>query len=200
MPIERTELIFLLTGLVLYTLLALLYPVLMPVNIWVRRQVAATRNLRWRPLMILTHRYNDVIFLSLQVLLLALLIGWLWQDWRRAMVLTSTMFVQTTIVSLSKRLSSITRPPQLISHVIMTSSSYPSGHSAASLTFALLVPQVLQPFLPPVVLWLITIYLTAVALLTAYGRLYLDVHWLSDIIGGWLLSGMTLILSRMFLS
>ncbi|MDD3866038.1 MAG: phosphatase PAP2 family protein [Clostridia bacterium] len=200
MPIERTELILLLTGLVLYTLLALLYPVLMPVNIWVRRQVAATRNLRWRPLMILTHRYNDVIFLSLQVLLLALLIGWLWQDWRRAMVLTSTMFVQTTIVSLSKRLSSITRPPQLISHVIMTSSSYPSGHSAASLTFALLVPQVLQPFLPPVVLWLITIYLTAVALLTAYGRLYLDVHWLSDIIGGWLLSGMTLILSRMFLS
>ncbi len=184
----------------LYTLLALLYPVLMPVNIWARRQVAATRNLRWRPLMILTHRYNDVIFLSLQVLLLALLIGWLWQDWRRAMVLTSTMFVQTTIVSLSKRLSSITRPPQLISHVIMTSSSYPSGHSAASLTFALLVPQGLQPFLPPVVLWLITIYLTAVAVLTAYGRLYLDVHWLSDIIGGWLLSGMTLILSRMFLS
>lgn len=199
MPFERTDIILLLTGLALYILLALLYPVLMPLNIWIRRKVAATRNLRWRPLMILTHRYNDVIFLSLQILMLALLTGWLWQDWRRAMVLTSAMFVQTTVVSLSKRLSSITRPPQLISHVVMKSSSYPSGHSAASLTFALLVPQVLQPFLPPVVLWLVTAYLIGVALLTAYGRLYLDVHWLSDILGGWLLSGMTLILSRMFL-
>jgi membrane-associated phospholipid phosphatase len=28
--------------------------------------------------------------------------------------------------------------------------------------------------------------------LTALGRLYLDMHWLTDLIGGWLLSAVTI--------
>ena len=62
------------------------------------------------------------------------------------------MFIQTTIITLFKRLTSIDRPPQLVSHIVMTSGSYPSGHSAASLTFALLVPLVLMPYLSQAVI------------------------------------------------
>jgi membrane-associated phospholipid phosphatase len=170
-----------------------------PINLLMRRHVEINRNLRLRPLMIMTHRYNDVLSLSVQLIALALLLGLIWHDWGRAMVLMAAMFIQTTIVSFFKRLSSIDRPPQLISHVIMTTGSYPSGHSAASMTFALLVPTVLMPYIPLSVLIVLATYLFCIALLTAYGRLYLDVHWLTDIVGGWALAGATFMLSRQFL-
>lgn len=179
--------------------LAMFSPLLTPLNLRVRQYVDNNRNMRLRPLMVMTHRYNDVLSLSIQLMVVALLLGLIWDDWRGAMVLLATFFVQTTIVSLSKRLSSIDRPPQLLTHVVMTSNSYPSGHSAASMTFALLVPTVLMPHIDLSVLIILTTYLVCVALLTAYGRLYLDVHWLTDIIGGWSLSGATYMLSRLFL-
>lgn len=182
-----------------YLALAVINPFLLPVNMRFRQLVMVTRPMPLRPLMILTHRYNDVLSLSLQLIGLALLVGWIWNDWRRAMVLTTAMFIQTTAVTATKQLAAVTRPPQDIAHVKMRSGSYPSGHSAASLSFALLVPLILAPFLPPPATVLITVYLFLVALITAYGRLFLDVHWFSDIIGAWLLAPATYLLARAFL-
>lgn len=184
---------------VLFFALACIQPYFAKLNQRVRRWVIRHRSLKARPLMAMTHRYNDVLSLSLQVLIIAILVAWLGQDFQRALWLVSVMFVQTTIVSLSKRLTSIARPPQQFAHVIMRSSSYPSGHAAASMTFAFLVPTVLMPHLPASLVFGITGYLFLVALITAYGRLYLDVHWLTDIVGGWLLSFILLRLSRFLL-
>lgn len=185
-------------GLILtYLVLAVISPYMVRFNTSFRNIITRTRSIHLRPLMILTHRYNDVLSLSLQVIALALLIGYVWRDWRRAMIVTTAMFVQTTAVTATKQLAAVTRPPQEITHVIMRSGSYPSGHSAASMTFALLVPAVLAPYLPPFIIVLLTIYLFAMALLTAYGRLFLDVHWLTDILGAWLISAATYLLSRL---
>ncbi|MEA4888695.1 MAG: phosphatase PAP2 family protein [Clostridiaceae bacterium] len=191
--------VFVILNLTGFLVLAIVNPLLDPLNFRVRKWINGNRRPGLRPLMILTHKYNDVLSLSVQLLVLALLIGFVLHNWSHAMVLTSVMFVQTTVVSVSKRLTSIDRPPQIASHVFMTSGSYPSGHSAASLSFALLVPTVLKPYLPLPVLIMIAVYLMAVALMTAYGRLYLDVHWLSDIFGGWFLATATYLLSRMLL-
>ena len=177
-----------------------LWIILLSVLFVVRQVVDSRRDMRLRPLMIITHRYNDVLALSIQLIILSVLIGVILRDMRRATVLLAAMFVQTTIVSLFKRLTSIDRPPQIITHVIMTTGSYPSGHSAASMTFALLVPYVLWPYISLPLLILVLTYLICVALLTAYGRLYLDVHWLTDILGGWILSVTIFLLSRTFLS
>ncbi len=138
--------------------------------------------------MIFTHRWNDAPMLSLQVLLISLAVGLTTREWIRPFLLSSAMFWQTTIVSVTKKISAVSRPPQDLTHRIMKSGSYPSGHTAAAATFALLVPSVLEPYLSLPTVILITVYLTVNALVTAYGRLYLDVHWLSDIVGGWLLS------------
>ncbi len=172
----------------IFIALAMLSNFLAPLNLAVRRYVELHRNMRIRPLMVLTHRYNDVLSFSIQLIILALVLGLVWDDWRRAMILLAAISIQTTVVSASKRLASIDRPPQMFSHVIMTSGSYPSGHSAASLTYALLVPTVFAPYLSLPVIIMLATYLAGVALLTAYGRLYLDVHWLTDILGGWSLS------------
>lgn len=185
--------------LFLYLLLAVLSPFLLRLNIFIRQYILLTRPLPLRPLMVITHRYNDVLSLSLQLIFLSLIMGFLWDDWRRAMVLTSAMFIQTTAVTATKQLAAAARPPQDISHVKMRSGSYPSGHSAASMTFALLVPTMLSPYLPAAAIVLIACYLFIVALLTAYGRLFLDVHWLSDIIGAWLISPATWLIARGFL-
>jgi undecaprenyl-diphosphatase len=149
--------------------------------------------------MVLTHHFSDVLALSAQLIVLGLLIGFVFHDWYRATVLTASIFFQTTVVGIAKRLTSVDRPPQVAAHVFMTSGSYPSGHSSISLSFALLVPVVLRPYLPEPVLLAIGAYLLVVALLTAYGRLYLDVHWLTDIFGGWFLAVATYLLSRMLL-
>lgn len=179
--------------------LAVIKPVLDPLNMRVRRWVNHTRSPVLRPLMIMTHKYNDVVSLSVQLILLAGMVGLLYDSWARAMILTSAMFIQATVVSVCKRLSSVDRPPQIASHVFMYTGSYPSGHSAASLSFALLVPTVIKPYVPLPVTIVIAVYLFAVALLTAYGRLYLDVHWLSDIFGGWFLSMAVYLFSRSLL-
>ena len=183
----------------IYLALAVINPFLLPLNMRFRQLVMVTRPMSLRPMMILTHRYNDVLSLSLQLIALAVLTGWLWDDWRRAMVLTSAMFIQTTAVTATKKLAAVTRPPQDIAHVKMRSGSYPSGHSAASLSFALLVPLTLAPFLSPLAVIIISVYLFLIALITAYGRLFLDVHWISDIIGAWLLAPATYLLARAFL-
>lgn len=193
------HLIWIIALMAVFVALPLLSRPLAPLNLLVRRHVDSRRNMHLRPLMIFTHRYNDVLSFSIQLIVLALIIGFALRDWRRATVLLAAMFVQTTVVSFFKRLTSIDRPPQMISHVFMTSGSYPSGHSAASMTYALLVPYVLMPYLVPPVLIILFTYLLCVALLTAYGRLYLDVHWLTDIVGGWTLSAAIFLLSQSFL-
>ena len=183
----------------IFILLPLLSRPLAPFNILVRLLVDSRRNMRLRPLMIITHRYNDILSLSIQLIVLALVLGLVWQDWWRATLLLAAMFIQTTVITLFKRLSSIDRPPQIISHVIMTSGSYPSGHSAASMTYALLVPFFLMPYASLPIVIILFVALAFVALLTAYGRLYLDVHWMTDILGGWLISAVIFLLSLSFL-
>lgn len=185
--------------IIAYVTLAVVNSRLEPLNIRFRQLIERTRWMKLRPLMIATHKYNDVVSLSLQVLIVSLFIGQYWHNWRRAMVLTSAMFIQTTAVTATKQLAAVNRPPQDHSHVIMKTGSYPSGHTAASMTFALLAPLVLAPFLPPVLVWVIGIYLIGVALITAYGRLFLDVHWLTDIVGAWLISAITFLFGRIYL-
>ncbi len=172
----------------LYILLALINPRLAGINERFRKFIKSRRNIRMRPLMIFTHRWNDAPMLSLQVLLVSLAVGFTTSEWLRPFILSAAMFWQTTLVSVTKKISAISRPPQDLTHRIMKSGSYPSGHTAAAATFALLAPSVLAPYLSLPTIILISVYLTFNALITAYGRLYLDVHWLSDIVGGGLLS------------
>ena len=92
------------------------------------------------------------------------------------------------------------RPPHDTAHVIMASGSYPSGHAAGSLTFAVLTPVLLATHIPPVLAGALSLYLLAMAAFTAFGRLYLDMHWFTDLIGGWLLSAVTIMFTLALLA
>ncbi|NLM77851.1 MAG: phosphatase PAP2 family protein [Ruminococcaceae bacterium] len=188
-----------LANLLAFLLLAVTNPIFDGLNLKTRAWINRTRRPALRPLMVLTHHLVDVPVMSTQLLAVGLIIGFFLKDWYRATVLVGLVFLQTLIVGVSKHLSSIDRPPQVAAHVFMTSGSYPSGHSAISLSYALLLPTVLRPYLPDPLVLLMCSVLGGIAVLTAYGRLYLDVHWLTDVLGGWFLAAATYLLGIMLL-
>ena len=57
---SKLSIFFLVLQLVVFLGLGIVNPLLEPLNMRVRLLVDSTRNMKLRPLMILTHRYNDI--------------------------------------------------------------------------------------------------------------------------------------------
>lgn len=81
--------------------------------------------------------------------------------------------------------------PQLVAQP-PTSFAYPSGHSAMILVFCGLLVSLTLPSVNARRHQLILSCTAVLIVLVASARLYLGVHWLSDIVGGWLLGGLVL--------
>lgn len=176
---------------VIFIALDIFYSKLEWFNRWVRIIVHRYRIPKVRKFMVMTHKYNDILPSSLQIIGVAMLLGFIWKDWKSGVFMIAALMIQLTIVSFTKQIARRTRPPHLTAHKIMTSGSYPSGHSASTLAMALIITAFVNPYLPFAAVAAILVILIANALITAYGRLYLDMHWAADILGGWILAIIT---------
>jgi membrane-associated phospholipid phosphatase len=82
------------------------------------------------------------------------------------------------------------RPPLQQRLVAVYGFSFPSGHAATSALLAgALIWLAASARLPPLVRRTTAAVLVLWAVLVALSRLYLGVHWISDIVGSWLLAG-----------
>lgn len=107
--------------------------------------------------------------------------------WRHGLILVATALSAITTIEIFKRIMPRARP-QIVPHLVTEiNASFPSGHAAMStviyLMLAALLLQTIREQRLRRLIWTI-----AIALPVAIGlsRLYLGVHWPTDIMGGWL--------------
>lgn len=85
------------------------------------------------------------------------------------------------VIALLKRSYGVRRPPAGVAAKL--SASFPSGHAAGSAAVALVLGYVLlREGLAPRGAALVAAF---VVVLVGVSRIYLDVHWASDVLGGW---------------
>jgi undecaprenyl-diphosphatase len=104
-----------------------------------------------------------------------------------ALLLVATLAISSGMVTILK--ASHARPRPALGQLVERSTSFPSGHAAASLSLAL-----------GFVLWwwaadlprpsLAAGIVVPVGLLIGYSRAYLSIHWLSDVLAGWLVAAL----------
>ncbi len=119
-------------------------------------------------------------------------IGWLsWRrQWSDALLVAVAGIGASILVPVTKGVVGRLRPPTFDHLVVQTNPAFPSGHSLGSLTVIGVVTAVAITRLPAR-RTRVTVTCTAIAFVLAVGisRLYLGVHWVTDVLGGWLLGG-----------
>lgn len=104
---------------------------------------------------------------------------------RRAATFGATILLSALTVTILKELVARARPGA--GAAALSSFAWPSGHSAGALTFALAVTIALSRFgrTPGLIAG---IALIPAAILVGYSRVFLSVHWFSDVAAGWTVS------------
>ncbi|MFC7244874.1 phosphatase PAP2 family protein [Catellatospora aurea] len=127
-------------------------------------------------------------WVTVPLLVLAALLLPLWRDRRRTVALVLAVSVGSALLATAGKLLTV-RPRPVVGEVLTTATGYafPSGHSAQAAAaygmLALLVSLRVGRAAKPLV-WLAV---TVVALLVGFSRLYLGVHWLTDVLAGYAL-------------
>lgn len=129
--------------------------------------------------------------------LAAIVAAWLLWRGRRgsAVLVVLTAVGAAALVTLTKTLVGRVRPPVPLRLMTETSASFPSGHTLGSTAVIGVVTAVMVVAMHRGTgrIMLVTAAVTAVAAI-GLSRLYLGVHWATDVLEGWLIGGVWLVL------
>ncbi|MGV9723470.1 phosphatase PAP2 family protein [Nocardia beijingensis] len=132
-------------------------------------------------------------------------VGWVVLAWRRlwrsALVVAAAALGASILVVGGKHLVGRSRPAPMYQLVTETNQSYPSGHTLGSTVVIGALLTIILPYLRRHLIRVAAIT-ASVCTIAAIGlsRLYLGVHWPTDILAGWLLGGAWLLACRSILS
>lgn len=127
--------------------------------------------------------FDTIVLLPLSLLIAAIL--YLRHHRKYAVLLLAAMAGITLIVNATKTLIQSPRPNGI---VLETGYSFPSGHVTSTMVFLGLITYFAwQHWRNPRTKPLTTLLYVAVESLVGFSRVYLNVHWFSDILGGYLL-------------
>lgn len=116
---------------------------------------------------------------------LALLIGWLRRSWLAALILAAGPGLGVALQHVVKSLVDRPRPPEALRLAVEPSASFPSGHTTGAAAILLVAVAGLWPVLQRTGSRVTALVAAcAVALAVAISRLYLGVHWFTDVLGG----------------
>lgn len=127
--------------------------------------------------------------LWIAVLVGGAILAWLTHSWRPLLLLALVMIGAVSLDHLVKWLVARARPPSMFQLVASTGWSFPSGHATESAAvyfgLAYIAGNQTRPAIKTV---LYAIALVAVCLI-GISRVYLGVHWPTDVVCGWALGG-----------
>jgi undecaprenyl-diphosphatase len=117
----------------------------------------------------------------------AAVVIWLWRSARRRAAASAIAAPASAVAlsSLIKLAFARSRPPGAL-HFALRSFAFPSGHATISTTVAATIAYIL--WRERLLNGRVTVVLgVLIPLLVGVSRIYLDVHWATDVIGGWCL-------------
>ena len=116
-----------------------------------------------------------------------------------SLYLVITVIISTIINQVLKYL--IQRPrPILINKIVESGYSFPSGHAMASVSFyGFIIYLIIESNLNIKIKWITSILLTILIISICLSRIYLGVHFASDVIAGVLLSSSLLLITTYIL-
>ncbi len=132
----------------------------------------------------LSHLFEP--FYAVIIIFLLGIILWVKNKKKDAAFLVAISFVSAVSVFLIKQI--FMRPRPLIQFIAEKGYSFPSGHS---LIAVIIFGSFVYFFFKKV--WGVWIYSLFCVLIVGLSRIYLNVHWFSDVIGGFLLGGIILL-------
>ncbi|MFG1790377.1 phosphatase PAP2 family protein [Nocardia sp. NPDC049149] len=156
--------------------------------------VVAHRNGVLTPIAIaVTHVGSTVTMTVLAVLAIAVF-AWLGQRRAAALVVIAGLG-SWLLVDGGKHLIDRPRPPAINHVIVKTNPAYPSGHSLGSIVVVGILALLLIPRLRrPVVRRLAAIGAAMFVVAVGLSRIYLGVHWPTDVLGGWAIGALWVLL------
>jgi undecaprenyl-diphosphatase len=153
-----------------------------PVSEW----IAAHRDLWLTATLKVVTRLGDASTLAVAVVLISAWVGWRARSWLPAVLAVCGLAGVAVVMVAAKLVVGRTRPPSPIAVIVEDGFSFPSGHATGAFTFAVLGAWIIsrwvfRNWVVRVTLWSIAL---AVAALVGFSRIYLGVHYLSDVLAG----------------
>ena len=130
---------------------------------------------------------GSVAFLS-ALTFIALAILMLLQDWFAAKLLAFAMAGAVGLDTMFKWLVHRPRPEEVYAHTMPASFSFPSGHALYGLTFYFTLAIILSRIIGGKWTWSIWVAAIVIVALIGASRIFLGVHYGSDVLGGYLIA------------
>lgn len=142
----------------------------------------AVRRSRWGPFTVMATALNILGAWYVTWPLRLVVAGWLWarQRWEALIVWLMAMAVYEPLVGIVKELYRRQRPPS--PDVVVTGFSFPSGHATVGAAIAIGLVMVVVRAGPRQRIY--EVFAGGFAFLMGASRVYLDAHWLSDVVAG----------------
>lgn len=120
---------------------------------------------------------------------------WGWYDNKIKLVATSAVgFAGVFINSFLKLSFGRERPrSEYVDNMWFDTFSFPSGHASGSIIAYGLLTYLAWHFLPASWAAIVTVTLVLLTILIGISRVYLGAHYASDVLGGWIIGGITLL-------